>query len=233
MIKKKEKIVISVGGSLIAPNGLDVNFLSGLNDFLRNKIKKNLSWQFFIVTGGGRVARDYRDAGHAVIGKELSNDDLDWLGIHATRLNAHLIRTIFRDLAHPVVIKDYEMIHKAQKPVVVAAGWKPGWSTDYCAVQICEDYGVSRIVNLSNIDRVYERDPKKYPDAKSFDEISWANFKKLIGGKWSPGMHAPFDPIASRKAAKLKLEVAVLRGGDWHNFENYLIGREFEGTRIF
>jgi uridylate kinase len=95
---------------------------------------------------------------------ELTEEDLDWLGIHATRLNAHLVRTIFQDLAHPNIIEHYEYIRKPSEPVIVAAGWKPGWSTDYCASLLCEDYHVRTVINLSNVQQVYDKDPNEYSD---------------------------------------------------------------------
>src|SRR3990167_8675976 len=87
----QETIIISLGGSLVVPNGgIDSNFLKKFNLFIRKHVKKGR--RFFIVVGGGAPSRIYRDAGLAVI-DQVTNDDLDWLGVHATRLNAHLIRT--------------------------------------------------------------------------------------------------------------------------------------------
>lgn len=229
----KEKIVMSVGGSLIVPNGgIDTDFLSKLNSFIREQLAQNQNRQFFLVIGGGSVARHYRDAGRDIIGHELTRDDLDWLGIHATKLNAHLIRTIFRDIAHPYIIKHYEIIRKVSEPVVVAAGWKPGWSTDYDAVLLCEDYNIKTIINLSNISQVYDKDPNKFQDAKPINKISWNDFQKLVGDEWIPGMHAPFDPVAAQKAQELEVKVVVLNGHDFENLEKYFRDEEFVGTVI-
>lgn len=229
----KDKIIISVGGSLIVPNGgIDTKFLRNLNTFIRGQLAKNKNSQFFLVVGGGATARHYRDAGRDVVGHELTRDDLDYLGIHATKLNAHLIRTIFQDIAHPYIIKHYEIIRKAQEPIVVAAGWKPGWSTDYCAILLCQDYDVKRVINLSNIKQVYDKDPKANSDAKPYDHISWEDFRKIVGDEWDPGMNAPFDPIAAKKAQELGIEVAVLNGEDFTNIEKYLNGEPFMGTVI-
>ena len=126
-MKKKsnrDKLVISLGGSLVVPHGnVDTKFLSKFNKFIRDNLKANPGRQFFIVVGGGQIARHYRDAGKTVLKHELTVDDLDWLGIHATRLNAHLLRTIFRDIAHPYIIKHYDIIRKVSEPVAVAAGF--------------------------------------------------------------------------------------------------------------
>ncbi len=233
MGSKKDKVVLSLGGSLVVPDGgINVNFLKEFNDFIRQSVKKNSERQFFIVVGGGTIARQYRDAGEIVLGHELTHEDLDWLGIHATRLNAQLIRTIFRDIAHPHILKHYEIIRKVDEPVVVAAGWKPGWSTDYCAVLVCDDYNVTKIVNMSNIDMVYNKDPKKFPNAKPITKATWEEFRKLVGDKWVPGMNAPFDPIAAKSSQELGLTTVILNGSDLDNLSRYLEGKEFVGTTI-
>lgn len=228
-----DRIVLSIGGSLIVPNGgIDTKFLIKLNKFIRNQLAKNNNRQFFLVIGGGQIARHYRDAGEDVIKHKLTKDDLDWLGVHATRLNAQLLRTIFRDIAHPFIIKHYEIIRKVSEPVVVAAGWKPGWSTDFDAVLLCDDYNVKEVVNLSNIKKVYDKDPNKFKNAKPIDEMNWKDFRKLVGDKWVPGMHAPFDPVAAQKAEELGVKVVVLSGHDFKNLENYFNDKNFEGTVI-
>ena len=227
-----EKVVISVGGSLIVPeDGIDSQFLQQLNYFIREQLARNKNRQFFLIAGGGRTTRHYQTAARNVLRHQITDDDLDWIGIHATRLNGHLLRTIFRDIAHPVIIDDYSVIRKLVEPVIVGAGWKPGWSTDYDAVLICKDYGVKTIVNLSNINKVYDKDPKIFKEAKPIDRISWDDFRKIVGNKWVPGMNTPFDPIAALKAQGLGLKV-VLIGRDFENIRKYFDGEEFIGTII-
>jgi len=228
-----ERIVMSVGGSLIVPQkGIDTEFLQKLNQFIRDQIAKNSTRQFFLSVGGGTTARNYRDAGEKAVGHTLTRDDLDWLGIHATRLNAQLARTIFQDIAHPYIIKKYEIIRKVTEPIVVAAGWKPGWSTDYCAILLCEDYDARTVINLSNIDQVYDKDPKQFEDAKPIEKMTWEEFRKLVGDDWVPGMHAPFDPIAAKKAQEIGVKVVVLNGNNFDNLEKYFKGEKFLGTTI-
>lgn len=233
MAQNQEKIVISLGGSLVVPNGgADTNFLKNLNNFIRGKLAENKNRQFFLVVGGGATARHYRDAANDVVGHEITRDDLDWLGIHATRLNAHLVRTIFRDIAHPYIVKHYDIIRKAKEPIVIASGWKPGWSTDFDAVLLCEDYDVKTIINLSNIDRAYDKDPKKFPDAKPYDNVKWDDFRKIVGDEWIPGMNAPFDPVAAQKAQELGVKVVILNGNNFENLEKFFRGEKFVGTVI-
>lgn len=229
----KERIIISVGGSLIVPNGgIATQFLMNLNGFIRNQLAHHPKRQFFLVIGGGATARHYIEAGKKVVGHELTTEDLDWLGIHSTRLNAHLVRTIFQDIAHPQIIEHYEFIRKAEEPVVVASGWKPGWSTDYCAALLCEDYDVRTVINLSNIPQVYDKDPRKFKNAKPIDKISWPEFRKITGDDWSPGLNAPFDPIAAKKAQELGMRVVIMSGGDIENMKKYFDGKPFLGTVV-
>jgi len=228
----KNAHVIKLGGSLLVPDGgIDAEYVNKFNAFIRKHIAEK-GLRFFIFTGGGQLARHYIDAAMEVIGHELTNDDLDWLGVHATRLNAHLLRTIFRDLAHPVIIKDYSYIQKPDKPVVIAAGWKPGWSTDYVAVILAQDYNVKTIVKMSNADYVYDRDPRQYPEAKPFDKISWKDYRAMVGDEWTPGSSAPFDPVAAKLASELEMKVLYLNGTDLANAERAIDGKQFVGTII-
>ncbi len=229
----RKRIIISVGGSLIVPNeGIKTEFLKKLNAFVREELAKDSKRQFFLVAGGGSTARKYIDAGREVLGHDLTHEDLDWLGVHSTTLNAHLIRTIFRDIAHPKLIRHYDIIRKAHEQVVVAAGWKPGWSTDYCATLLCEDYGVKTVINLSNVEQVYDKDPRKFPDAKALKKLSWNGMREIVGDDWTPGLNAPFDPIAAKKAQELGVRVVVMSGNNFDNIRNYLDNKPFTGTVI-
>jgi len=223
-------LVVSVGGSLVVPNGgIDHQFLKDLKKLIVKHIKRD--WRFVIVVGGGGTARHYQEAARKV-GK-LTRDDLDWLGIHATRLNGHLVRTVLRDVAHPVMLKDPSRpIRGWKQPVMVAAGWKPGWSTDYVATRIAKRLKAKVVINLSNIDYVYDKDPNKHKNAKQICDITWKDFRKMVGNEWDPGMSAPFDPVASRLAHTGGIKVAILNGKNMENLDALLKGERFIGTVI-
>ena len=97
---------------------------------------------------------------------------------------------------------------------------------------IAREYDVKTILNLSNIDYVYDKDPNKHKDAKIKTKMNWAEFRKLVGNKWSPSLNAPFDPIASKKAQELGLEVIIMNGKNITNLKNCLDGKKFKGTII-
>lgn len=215
----------------MVPKDVDTEFLSAFNRFIREQTEK-YKRRFFIVVGGGGPTRHYQEAARIVRGTEIEDTDLDWLGIHSSRLNAQLVRTVFKEIADPRVIKHYEIILKIDKPVAVAAGWKPGWSTDYCAVTLAEDYRIPTVINLTNIAQVYDKDPKTHPEAKPLKDIDWPTYRAMVGDTWRPGMNAPFDPIASKLAEANGITVKILDG---HNFEalaNALDDKDFVGTTI-
>ena len=226
----KETIVMSVGGSLIVPDQIDSDFLSKFKKFIDEETA--LGRRFIIIAGGGRTARRYQDAASAVT--DLTTDDLDWMGIHATRLNGHLLRTIFRDTAYHQMIKNPDDILDVPKDekVIIASGYRPGSSTDLRAVQIAERVGAKKVINLSNIDYVYTDDPRKNPDAEKIEDISWADFRALIPSEWDPGLSAPFDPIAAKEADEKKIEVAIINGNHPDALQNYLHNEEFVGTKV-
>lgn len=225
---ERERVVVSVGGSLIVPDGIDVEFLTNFKTLILEKVQRGFT--FSIIAGGGKTARRYQEAAQAVT--PLSRHDLDWIGIHSTRLNAQLLRNIFVGYAHSQIIKNPTIDIDAEEPLIIAAGWQPGCSTDYDAVLVAKNIGASRLVNLSNIDYVYDSDPKKNPNAKKIEKISWADFRNVIPKEWDPGLSSPFDPVAAKEAEALGLEVAIINGEKLEEFSNYLDGKPFIGTVI-
>jgi uridylate kinase len=225
----KNFLIISLGGSLVVPNNIDIKFIKQFKNIIEEKIKENK--KFIIIVGGGKIARNYQDAAKSLI--KVSNEDLDWLGIHATRINAHLLLTIFRKYAYYRIIKNPKEKVKFKEKILIAAGWKPGFSTDYDAVLLAKTYNSDTIINLTNIDYVYDKDPNKFKDAKPFKEISWKDYLKLIEQKWIPGMSAPFDTLASKLVQKFKFKVVIINGNKLKNLKNYLENRKFKGTIIY
>jgi len=227
--KKPETFVLSVGGSLIVTkDGIDIKFLKSFRAFILKQIKSGR--KFFMVVGGGQTARTYMQAALAIT--SVPAQERDWVGIRSTRLNAQLLKAVFGRQAHPEIITNPSDQINTKKPLVFAAGYQPGHSTDYDAILLAKANGIKSVVNLSNIDYAYDCDPNKYPDAKRLETITWLDFRKIVGNRWQPGLNVPFDPVASREAARLGLEVAIINGRKLANLEAYLEGRNFHGTLI-
>lgn len=223
-----KQAVISLGGSLIVPNEIDAPYLAAFRRFILKYLKKG--WRFFIITGGGAPARKYISAACEILGDGITKEDMDWLGVHATRFNAHLIRTLFRNVAQSNIITDPEKDFISDSKIVVISGWKPGWSTDFVAAKVAQRLNIPYVINLSNIKQVYTEDPKKNPDAQPIERMNWKDFRAIVGNEWTPGLSAPFDPIAAKLADEENLTVLVMNGEDLKNLEKAISQGEFTGT---
>jgi|TARA_B100001971_G_C18050934_1_gene462830 uridylate kinase len=221
------RIIISLGGSIIVPEKVDIDFLKEFRELMIYFVKKG--HKFVIYCGGGALARNYQNSASKIV--KLSDEELDWLGIKATVLNANLIKTIFNEHAESEIIINPTKEVKSGKPIIVAAGWKPGWSTDYDAVLVAKTMEIDTVINITNVDYVYDKNPNKHNDARPIEELNWTDFRKLVGGKWDPGLNMPFDPIAAKEAEKLGLKVYIV-GKDSKNLGNVLSGNKFKGTVI-
>lgn len=224
---KKQTLVISLGGSLIVPDQINVAFLSEFKSVIEDFSHQ---YKFILIAGGGKTARNYIQAASQI--SQLTKDDLDWIGIHSTRLNAQLLRDIFRKQANRIIIKNPERAQPFKEDILVAAGWRPGNSTDLVAVKLAEKFKLGTVINLSNIDYVYSADPRKDPKAKPLTLMNWVDFRKLVGNKWDPGLNAPFDPVASKLAHKLGLQVVIMNGNPLANLKNFLADKPFKGTTV-
>lgn len=231
--------VLSVGGSIIVPEKPDVNFLCEFVKMCTLWLDEDKSRKLILVAGGGAVARVYQNAFKDVtqktgIGSNKNADDAaDWIGIMATRINAQLLKSCFGDYCKNEVVYNPAFDDlKFDGQVLVASGWKPGFSTDTDAVWLGEKFGAKTIVNLSNIEKVYTDDPRKNPDAKPLDFVSWKDFRKMVGDEWSPGKNCPFDPIASKKAEENGMKVICADGKNIENIKSILNDKEYIGTTI-
>lgn len=226
---KEEKIIISLGGSIIVPNEIDIDFLKKFKDLIISFVEQGK--KFIIITGGGKTCRVYQDASRKLCNP--TSEDLDWIGIKSLKLNAELVRVIFGELAHKKVIENLALPFDFNTPILIGSACEPGHSTDYDAVLAAINAGVKKIINLSNIDYVYDSDPRVNKEAKMFEKISWAEYRDVIPKEWNPGLSSPFDPVASAICEKEGIEVAIMNGKNLDNLKNYLDGEDFKGTVIF
>jgi len=211
-------VVMSVGGSLINPGTIQLDFLKQLKTFVDTQTCK-----FIIVCGGGKNAREYPAVAKTF---GVAGESLDEIGIRATLLNAELVRAIFH--APPVQQKPAKLTFKK---VLVAAGWKPGCSTDYDAVLWAQKYGEQTVINLTNTDYIYTKNPTE-KGAEPLPALSWKDYRKLISHRWSPGLHTPFDPIASQEAERSHIRVICINGQKLGELAHLMHGKPFIGTVI-
>lgn len=216
---------------MIYPEELDLNFLQRLKEVVLKFVEQG--YRVVLITGGGKLCRKYNQVARE-LNPQVTDRELDWMGIKVTKVNAELVRIMFNSFAYYKVLDkpNERMDRNKNAPVIVAGGWKPGASSDNMAVNLAKKFKAKKVINLSNIDYVYDKDPNKFPDAKRIEQTTWPEFIKIVGTEWDPGANMPFDPIASQLAAKLKLEVFIMNGNNVWNLISYINGGSFIGTII-
>ena len=231
--------VLSLGGSIVAPEYPDTVFLKSFIAMLKDYLSERKEEKLILVVGGGGPARVYQKAYKEVAeesDEKSAAEAADWIGIAATRLNAQYVKACLGSLCKEDVVTNPTAqsvpIDDFDGRVLVAAGWKPGFSTDNDAVILAERFKAKTVVNLSNIEKVYTADPRENPDAQPLESISWKDFKSMVGSEWIPGKNCPFDPIASKRAAELNLTVICAAGKNIENTRRILEGAPYIGTSI-
>ncbi len=226
---KKKVIVLSLGGSLIIPNGINIKFIKEFRKVILKNIKK---YKFIIVCGGGNIARKYI----SVLKTSGINEKLQNLsGISATRMNARFMSYFFNinpEHGIPHKIKILKKYTKKQDVVFCGAlEYKPNQTSDSTAAEIAK-YFKTIFINLTDVAGLYNKNPKKFKNAKFIPKISWGEFHKMANkNKYSPGQHFVLDQTASKIILKNKITTYIM-GKNLKQLDNFLHNKKFKGTII-
>lgn len=225
----KKVIVLSLGGSLIVPDKVNLKYLKKFKKIIK---KNSGKFKFIIVCGGGGIARTYISA----LRESGENEKFQsFAGISVTRTNARFMSYFFSQNPEKGIPQKMEEIHKyLRNQDIVFCGaleYKPNQTSDSTASQVAKHFRTI-FINLTNVNGLYDKNPKKFKDAKFIPEISWKEFYKLSNKmKYKPGQHFVLDQTASGIIMKNKIPAYIL-GEDLKQLDNFLNGKKFIGTRI-
>lgn len=221
--------MLSIGGSVLVPGKDDAGYISRLAKLLAKLSEKR---KLFVVTGGGKTSRYYIDTGREL---GMPEDQLDELGIQATRLNARLLAGALRGLSNAIPPETVEGAASIEPRhgIVIMGGTSPGWTTDFVAALLAQAVGAERLVNATSVDGIYTADPKKDKKAKRLDKATYDQLIELSGeGHAMAGPTIVFDPVAARLIAKARIPLCVVDGRDLEALGNSIEGKPFHGTRV-
>ncbi len=208
----KKTVVISLGGSMIINGtGVHVEFIKKFRSIIAAESKKG--FKFVIIAGGGNTCRVYQAAGRQF---KFSDVELDTIGIGVCRVNGEFLKAALKGI----------------RGVEVAFGGKPGESSDGIATRHAITRGAQSIINISSTAYVFDSDPEKNPDARKFDQLTWKQYREIVGTQWTPGMHAPFDPTAARLAQKNQMSVSFVGGQNLSDLSRVLHEKKWAGSKI-
>jgi uridylate kinase len=227
---KKKVIVLSLGGSLIIPNEVNVKYLKDFKKVILKNIKR---YKFVVVCGGGSVARKYISALREIGVNETLQS---FSGISATRMNARFMNYFFNQNPEMGIPHTMEILKKyIGKYNVVFCGaleYKPNQTSDSTSAEIARKLKTD-FINLTDVPGLYTKNPKEFKDAKFISKISWKDFNNIANKlKFKPGQHFVLDQTAAKRIMENKIKTYIL-GKDMKQLDNLLNGKKFKGTTIF
>ncbi len=223
-------VVVSVGGSVLLTGKGDSEYFGKLAELLR---RLGADRPLVVTTGGGRTAREYIQLGRDL---GLTEFELDEVGIEVTRLHARLVAARVGPPAParppstvPAVVEQL----RTGSPVILG-GTEPGHTTDGVAALVAVRIRAARVVNATDVDGVYDRDPRSHPDARRIERLSWAEFRAMVhaGSSGEAGQNFLFDRLGADALARAHIPLLIVPGRDLENLEAAVTGQRFRGTLV-
>ena len=221
-----QKIVISMGGSVIISRDIDTSFLKSFSRLIKKLSEKYI---IYLVVGGGRIARFYIEKG-----RELNLDEkaLDSLGIEITRINASLLTNVI-GVSNKIIPLTTDEAKKISKRIVIMGGTVPGHSTDLVGAELAEKIEANKFIIATNVDGIYDKDPNRYHDAKKLKEITIEQLINKYGTEWNTaGSNVVIDGPSLEIIRRAKLNTFVLNGKRLNQIERAINNESFDGTII-
>ncbi len=220
-----KSIIISLGGSLIFDNGIDVKFLKEFSDMVKDLSEK---FRFLIVVGGGRIARDYIKVARK---NGMDEYNLDKIGILATKINAMLLKSYFSDIENVILIDRIENVPDFR--IALMGGTEPGHTTDTVSMLAAEYLRENVVINATSVEGIFDKDPKKFSDAKLIKKISYSDLIEIFwGNSIGAGPNVVLDLLSIKIAERSKIIIKVLDGKNIENLKKAIEGKDFIGTTV-
>lgn len=223
-------VVVSIGGSVLLTGTGDAEYFEKLADLLRRLGSER---PLVVTTGGGRSAREYIRLGRAL---GLTEFELDEIGIEVTRLHARLLAARIGPPApaHPPSTVPGVVEQLRSGSPVILGGTEPGHTTDGVAALVAVRIRAARVVNATDVDGVYDRDPRSHPDARRIERMTWAEFRTMVeaGTTGEAGQNFLFDRLGAEALARARIPMLVVPGRDLENLEAAIVGRACRGSWV-
>ena len=201
------RVVLSLGGSMLIRNAS----ADSLREYA--SVLKRLSEQheLYVVTGGGRTARDYIG-----IARELGADETfcDYIGIAVTRLNAMLLAAALQNAPKSIPHDFREALELSRNyRIVVMGGTFPGHTTDATAALLAEFVSADMLLIATSVDAVYSDDPEKNPDAVRYDRLKPSELVQIVSKIVSrAGSSSVVDLLAAKIIERSGIRTVVFYG---------------------
>ncbi|MDC3086448.1 UMP kinase [Pelagibacteraceae bacterium] len=185
---KKERILIKLSGEALIGKekyGIELKIVDKIAKNIKSLIKQNV--ELCVVIGGGNIFR-----GLAASAKGMDRANADYMGMLATVMNSLAMQNALEKLkldtrvmsAFPIqsicetYIRRRAIRHMEKGRVVICAAGtgNPYFSTDTAAALRAAELKCSYIYKATQVDGIYNKDPKKNKDAKKYKKISYNKY---------------------------------------------------------
>lgn len=225
------RIVFDVGGSVLVPDDPDVDFIGKIAYEL---IKISEDHEVAVVVGGGRVARKYIRAAKSF--SPPNETFKDYIGIHITRANAMLLIAALGEKAYPpFVIQDFRKAWEViqLKKIPIMGGTHPGHTTDAVSALLAEYLQADLLVVVTNVDGVYDSDPRKNPNARKLDRITVDQLVEIaMESESRAGGSGVVDALAAKFIQRGRIKTYIVGKEDAYHLFDVVRGGKHNGTVV-
>lgn len=222
----KESIVISLGGSVVVADDTSSEYFSELAEMIHRFVR---NYNIFLVVGGGNPSRTYIQRGRKL---HLSEVQLDEIGIMLTRVNARLLSFVL-ETSQEKIPETTDDAAEQDAPIVVMGGTIPGHSTDFVGAELAMKLKAYRYIIATNVDGVYDKDPRKYPAARFLSTVHVDELLQQYGSGWdSAGGNMVIDGPALKLIKNNRIATSVINGKNLKELEKIFEKKKFYGTEI-
>ena len=232
---QKKRIVIKLSGSIFSlSDNHDQSSNNYYNSFkqysdILTSLTPNV--QLIIITGGGSIARLYINFARKL---GLDEASLDLLGISISRVNAKLLIASLGHYAYPEVpisLDDVGRFVESNK-IIVSGGLHPGQSTNATSALIAEKTRASEFINATDVNGIYDSDPRKNKNAQLFAKIELGKLLHILLKESSmAGEYDLLDIVALKVIERSKIRTKVILSNP-KNISNVILGRKYIGTEL-
>src|ERR1700749_513940 len=181
-----KRVLLKISGEGFCPEGgfgIEGEELNGIARECVDVCKTGV--QLAVVVGGGNFIRGATFAESGNIPRATA----DYMGMLATVLNAVALQETMEALGQPTRVMSAISVYSVAEPfirrravrhlekkrvIILAAGTgNPHFTTDTCAALRATEIQADVLLKATKVDGIYDKDPKKFPDAKLFRSVTY------------------------------------------------------------
>ena len=203
------RLVIRIGGSVVA-SPVNTELMNKYADIIQTV--KQQGHEVVVVLGGGALAREFISVARNL---HLDMTAQDEIAISCSRLFAQLFLKKLGEAAcnKVAVTLDEAAQCLGEGKIVVMGGLRPGITTDAVATLVAERVDAELLVKGTDQNGVYDKDPRKHPDAVKLDRLSLEELAAVFEhSEHKAGIHQIIDPEAIKVLKRKRLKLIVVNG---------------------